>query len=204
MYAGHKGMVIILLICSYLLGSVPFAYLIVRWLKGVDIRRVGSLNPGAANVISQAGKGTGALVVLLDFGKGLLPVLVATSLGFPLWVVGLSGILAVVGHCWPVYMRSDGGEGMMTAMGVFVGLAPKTFAFALLGAVIGGYVARYFDLKGWFSSRINTGAIVGFVVFYFFLIHWQRPLALIAIIVVLTVVLIVRQVQVSKTHLQDF
>jgi glycerol-3-phosphate acyltransferase PlsY len=204
MYAEHKSMVIILLIGSYLIGSIPFAYLIVRWLKNIDIRRVGSLNPGAANVISQVGKGVGALVVLLDFGKGLLPVFIATSLGFPLWVAGLSGILAVVGHCWPLYMRFDGGEGMMPAMGVLGALAPKEFAFALLGAIIGGYIAKYFDLQGWFSSRINTGAVVGFVAFYFLLIHWRRPLILITIVIILTVVLIIRQVQVSKTHLQDF
>ena len=94
-------MMVILLVCSYLLGSIPFAYLIVKWLKGIDIRRVGSLNPGAANVITQAGKGAGALVVLLDFGKGLLPVIIATMLGLPLWVAGLSGIVAVIGHCCP-------------------------------------------------------------------------------------------------------
>jgi glycerol-3-phosphate acyltransferase PlsY len=197
-------MVIILLVCSYLVGSIPFGFLIVKWLKGIDIRKVGSLNPGAANVISQAGKGAGALVVLLDFGKGLLPIAIATVLGFPFWVAGLCGIFAVIGHCWPIYMGFDGGEGMMTAMGVFVGLAPKEFALALLGAIIGGYVARYFDLKGWFVSRINTGSVVGFVVFYFLLIHWRRPLVLIAIVVITTVMLILRQVQVSKTHLHDF
>ena len=197
-------MIAILLVCSYLIGSIPFAYLIVKWLKDIDIRRVGSLNPGAANVISQAGKRTGALVVLLDFSKGILPVIIANMLGFPLWVAGLCGIAAVIGHCWPVYMGFDGGEGMMTAMGVFVGLAPKEFVLALLGAIIGGYVARYFDLKGWFVSRINTGSVVGFVVFYFLLIHWRRPLLLVAIVIITTIVLIVRQLQVSKIHLHDF
>ena len=197
-------MIVVLLVGSYLLGSVPFAYLITKWLKGVDIRAVGSRNPGAANVIIQAGRGVGALVVLLDFGKGLLPVFLAKSLGFPFWVAGLSGTLAVVGHCWPVYMRFDGGEGMMTAMGVFLILAPTEFAYALVAAVIGGFLTKYVALKGWFSSKINTGAVVGFVVFFFYLIHWRRPLALIAIIVVLTVILILRQLQVSKTHLQDF
>jgi len=197
-------MVILLLIVSYLFGSIPFAYLITKWLKGVDIRTVGSRNPGAANVITQVGKGAGALVVLFDFGKGFLPVFLANSLGLPTWVSGVSGILSVTGHCWSIYMRFDGGEGMMTAMGVLVGLAPIEFTYALAAAIIGGLLARCVSLKGWFSSKINTGAVVGFVVLYFFLIHWRRPLALIIIIIILTVILILRQVQASKTHLQDF
>lgn len=200
----YDTMLVVLLVGSYLLGSVPFAYLFTKWLRGVDIRAVGSRNPGAANVIIQAGKGVGALVVLLDFGKGLLPVILTRSLGFPFWVAGLSGILTVAGHCWPIYMKFDGGEGMMTAMGVLVVLAPIEFAYALTAAVIGGFLAKYFMLRGWFSSKINTGSFVGFVVFYFFMIHWRRQLALIAIIVVVTIILILRQLQVSKTHLQDF
>jgi len=197
-------MVILLFIISYLFGSIPFAFLITKWLKGVDIRAVGSRNPGAANVITQVGKGAGALVVLLDFGKGFLPVFLASSLGFPIWVSGISGILSVVGHCWPIYMNLDGGEGMMTAMGVFVGLTPIEFTYALGAAIIGGVLAKYFSLKAWFSSKINTGAVVGFVVLYFFLFHWRRSLMLIGIIIILTVILILRQIQASKTHFQDF
>ena len=197
-------MVIVIFIVSYLIGSMPFAYLVAKLFKGVDIRAVGSRNPGAANVITQVGKGAGALVVLLDFGKGFLPVFIVESLGFPIWVVGISSILAVAGHCWPIYMKFDGGEGMMTAMGALVVLAPREFAFALAGAVIIGFFAKYLRFKGWFGSRINIGSVVGFVVFYYLLIHWRKPMIVIIAIAVLTGVLILRQLQVSRTHLEDF
>lgn len=197
-------MIIILCVFSYLLGSIPFACLVTKWLKGFDIRKVGSLNPGAANVITNVGKAAGALVVLLDFGKGLLPVVVARMFGFPLWEVSLIGILAVVGHCWPVYMRFEGGEGMMTAMGVLVALAPGEFAIALAAGVFVGFFARYLRFKGWLGSRINLGSVVGFAVLFFFLIHWRKPIVLIAAIISLTFILILRQLQVSRTHLEDF
>jgi glycerol-3-phosphate acyltransferase PlsY len=197
-------MIIMLCVSAYLLGSIPFAFLITKWLRGFDIRKVGSLNPGAANVITQAGRGAGALVVVLDFGKGLLPVVIAQVLRYPLWVISLAGILTVIGHCWSVYMIFDGGEGVMTAMGVLVALAPAEFAFALAAAVITGFFSKYLEFRGWFGSRINLGSVVGFAVFFFFLIHWRKPLMLIAAVVVLTVILIMRQLQVSRTHLEDF
>jgi len=197
-------MIIFLCVFSYLLGAIPFAYLVTRWLKGFDIRKVGSRNPGAANVITNAGKRAGAVVVILDFGKSLLPVVIARLLGFPLWAMSLVGILAVIGHCWPVYMHFDGGEGMMTAMGVLVVLAPGEFGIALAVAVCAGFFARYLKFKGWFGSRINLGSVVGFAVLFLLLIHWRKPVTLIIALIILTCLLILRQLQVSRTHLEDF
>lgn len=195
---------IILIIGSYLLGSILFAYLITEWFKGVDIRRVGSKNPGAANVIKQVGKGPGTIVVILDTAKGFIPVILAKTFGFPLWIAGFAGILAVIGHCWPVFLRFDGGEGMNTAIGAFLGLIPLEFLIAFSIGVIAGFLSKYLHLKGWFGSRINFGVVVGFFFLFLLLILFQKPFLTILIVIIFTAILILRQVQTSKTHLRDF
>jgi glycerol-3-phosphate acyltransferase PlsY len=196
-------MLVLLFGFSYLLGSVTWAYLIPKWIKGIDIRKLGSRNPGAANVITQVGKGAGALVVLLDFGKGFFPVFLARSSNLPLWAAGVAGILAVAGHCWPVYMGFDGGGGMMTSMGVLVALAPFEFAVALSAAVVAGILARYLKIRGWFGSRINLGAVVGFIVFYFLLVYGHRPVLIVVLVTVLNLLLVLRQLQISRRRAQD-
>lgn len=197
-------MIIILIIGSYLLGSIPFAWLISRWFKGIDIRQIGSRNPGAANVIKQVGKGPGTTVVILDTGKGLIPVLLARFFGFPIWVAGILGLAAVIGHCWSVFLRFDGGEGMNTAMGAFLGLVPLEFLIAFSGGVVAGFLSKYLHLKGWFGSKINCGALTGFILLFILLFLLYRPLSIILIIVIFVAILIFRQVQTAKTHLRDF
>lgn len=116
-----------LIICSYLIGSIPFG-LVLGKLKGVDVRQGGSRNIGATNVTRQLGKGLGILTLLGDTGKGLLPMVVAGALlqgraDAELWVV-LSGGAAFLGHLFPVYLRFVGGKGVATALGVFLYLDP--------------------------------------------------------------------------------
>ncbi|MDH4321482.1 MAG: glycerol-3-phosphate 1-O-acyltransferase PlsY [Desulfobulbaceae bacterium] len=116
-----------LIICSYLIGSIPFG-LVLGKLKGVDVRQGGSRNIGATNVTRQLGKGLGILTLLGDTGKGLLPMLVVGSLlhgraDAELWVV-LSGGAAFLGHLFPIYLRFVGGKGVATALGVFLYLDP--------------------------------------------------------------------------------
>lgn len=103
-----------LVLCSYLLGSIPFG-LVLGKLKGVDVRKAGSKNIGATNVTRQLGKGLGILTLLGDTGKGVLPMLVVSSLlqgrgDTELWVV-LSGGAAFLGHLYPLYLRFVGGKG---------------------------------------------------------------------------------------------
>jgi len=183
---------------------VPFAYLISKWVKGIDIRKVGSRNPGAANVIAQVGKGAGAVVTVLDMSKGLVPVLFARSLGLPLWAAGLAGVSAVVGHCWPVFLRFDGGEGMNTAMGALLALVPLEFFVVLSAGVVVGFLSGLLRLKGWFGSKVNFGASVGFPLLFGLLFLLRRPLPIVLTVVLLVAVLALRQVQVAGTHSRDF
>lgn len=108
---------------GYVLGSVPTGLLVGRAF-GVDVRKVGSGNIGMANVLRAAGKGPAVLTMVGDMLKGLLPVLVARALTDNVWVFALVALAAVVGHCWPVFLRFRGGKGVATGAGTSIGLAP--------------------------------------------------------------------------------
>lgn len=127
-------------LASYGLGSVPFGALLAR-RRGVDIQRAGSGNIGATNVARTLGKKLGALVLLLDAGKGALAVagagwLVAAT-GAPPRLVTLAGICAVLGHCFPWWLRFVGGKGVATALGVLLVVDPRlTLAAAAVFALV--------------------------------------------------------------------
>src|ERR1044072_55004 len=95
---------IIVVVVAYLLGSIPFGYLIVRRKSGADIRETGSGGTGATNVSRRAGKAAGVLTLLLDAAKGCLAVVIAKAVGGDDWVIALAAIAALVGHIFPVWL----------------------------------------------------------------------------------------------------
>lgn len=117
-------------IIGYLLGSIPFAYITGRLVKGVDIRRVGGGNIGATNVLREVGTAAGIAVLIADIAKGTVAVLVAHWLGISLPVVFVAGLAAVVGHSWPIFLRFSGGMGGATTIGVFFALVPAECAIS--------------------------------------------------------------------------
>ncbi len=126
----------IVLVASYLLGSIPFGYLIVRARKGVDLRDTGSGGTGATNATRSAGKGAGLLTLLLDTAKGAAAVwlarLVLASEAEAAWWVGAAALCVLAGHIFPVWLKFHGGKGVATGLGVFLVLAP----IAVVGAAI--------------------------------------------------------------------
>ncbi len=117
---------------AYLLGSIPFGYVVARYLYGVDIRTVGSGNIGATNVYRNLGWAAGVLTVVGDLGKGVLPVILARSTDIePQWpaVVGLA---AVLGHCFPLFLRFRGGKGVTTTVAILLTLSPKIFLIFII------------------------------------------------------------------------
>ena len=112
-----------LIVFAYLLGSVPTGYLMGAW-KGVDVRTAGSGNIGATNVARLVGKRHGILTLVADAAKGFIPVFAAVQLGFTPAAAALAGTAAFLGHLYPVFLKFQGGKGVATALGVFVGLAP--------------------------------------------------------------------------------
>ena len=114
---------LLLLAIGYLLGAIPSGYLSGRWFKGIDLRDCGSGSTGATNVLRNVGKGPALVVFLFDVGKGALAVLLAKSVGLNDWLQVLTGLAALAGHIWPVWLGWKGGKAVATGLGIFLGLA---------------------------------------------------------------------------------
>ena len=137
-------------VLAYLIGSVPFALLVARKWGAKDLRRVGSGNLGAANVLRASGVTAGVLVALLDVGKGVAGVLVAARLDGSNATPAVAGLAAIVGHIYPVWLRFRGGKGVATACGVFAALAPVALPLAL----------AVFLLSAWLTKYISVGSVL--------------------------------------------
>jgi glycerol-3-phosphate acyltransferase PlsY len=147
--------IVLAIVIGYLLGSVPCAYIAARLAKGVDIRQVGGGNVGALNVMREIGTIAGLAVYVADMAKGSLAVLVAQWLGVPTLAVFAAGFVAVVGHSWPVWLKFRGGQGLATAMGVLVTLAPIEFAISFAIIVI----AMFITSNARFSSAVGLALL---------------------------------------------
>ena len=137
---------------SYVAGGIPTGYLVVRKLKGIDIREHGSGNPGTANVYRVAGSLPGAITLTVDALKGYLPTLLAQHL-YPdrTTIQILTGAAAIVGHDWTIFLGLRGGKGVATTAGVFAALMPRSTAWT-----VGVFAAAV-----WLSGHISVGSMVG-------------------------------------------
>lgn len=144
-----------LLVLGYLVGSVPFAFLLAR-RRGIDVRAAGSGNVGASNVFRTTGKLVGFVVALLDVIKGAAVVVVAHRLTADPSVGAWAGVAAIVGHIYPVWLRFKGGKGVATTCGVFVVLAPLPAAWLapVFAALL--WVSRYVSI-----ASIGVAALLG-------------------------------------------
>lgn len=133
------------IVAAYLIGAIPFGYVIVRIAKGVDIRKYGSGSTGTTNVLRTAGLPAAALTVAGDFLKGVFVVVAARFLKLPEMSIVLAGFAVVGGHNWPVFLRFKGGRGVATGFGVSLGLTWQisTALFLFWGVLIAatGYVS---------------------------------------------------------------
>ena len=133
----------LIVLVPYLSGSVPAAYLAARWSRGIDIRKYGSGNVGAANLWKLSSKWVAIVVIIFDLAKGMVPVWVAQRLGLGITGQVAVGLAAIIGHNWPVFLRFSGGRGALTALGITLilplinGLVPWSLVAALAVAAIG-------------------------------------------------------------------
>jgi len=137
---------------AYLVGSIPFAFLLSRQ-QGVDLRRAGSGNVGATNVLRTTGVRAAVLAMVLDAMKGTVAVLVAESLSAGLVAPVAAAFASVVGHVYPVWLRFRGGKGVATAAGAFAVLAPAALMVAAVVFLVAVSVTRF----------ISVGSIAGAV-----------------------------------------
>lgn len=144
----------VVLILAYLIGSIPFGVILGRAWTGVDVRKHGSGNIGATNVLRTLGLRFAAATFVLDAGKGAVAVLLARAIGAGHGVAALAGLLAVVGHNWPVFLDFRGGKGIATSWGFITATVPAAgLAFALIWVAI-VIVTRYASL----GSMIGAAA----------------------------------------------
>jgi len=129
---------ILTIVIGYLIGSIPFAYIAGRLVKGIDIRQVGGKNVGTLNTMREIGTFTGLAVLLADIGKGALAVFVAQWLGVSWIFVYLVGAAVVIGHWWSVFLKFRGGKGAATTIGVLFALSPlpTAISFAIMVIVV--------------------------------------------------------------------
>jgi len=140
------GVEALAIIIGYLLGSIPFAYIAGRLIKGVDIRQVGGGNVGALNTMREIGTAAGLGVLVADIAKGALAVIIAQWLGVSLIFVFIAGFAAVLGHMWTVFLKFRGGIGAATTLGVLSYLVPVEFAISFAIMVLAILITSNFRL----------------------------------------------------------
>jgi glycerol-3-phosphate acyltransferase PlsY len=145
---------ILSIILAYLIGAVPFGLLFSRIFSNVDVRRVGSGNIGATNVLRASGKKAAALTLVADCLKGLLPVLAVGNLFHDDLVTALAGAAALLGHTYPVYLGFRGGKGVATGYGVILAVAPLTGLVCLVAWLIAALLWRYSSLSALLSFAL--------------------------------------------------
>lgn len=183
---------IVVVVASYLVGSIPFSYLAGKILRGIDLRQHGSGNLGASNTFRILGPVPGAIVLLCDIAKGFLPVFVsgrmAGAAGMPVhWFTLAAAFAAVMGHMFSIYLRFTGGKGIATSAGAFLAITP----YATL-------LSFFVWLVVFASRRIMSLATLSAAVtlpFFVYLVgrvdwwpsHWSYTAVAVAVVVVIFV-----------------
>jgi glycerol-3-phosphate acyltransferase PlsY len=134
---------LITVLAAYVLGSIPFSFLVARWWGVSDVRRVGSGNVGATNVMRAAGRTAGLVAFVLDALKGAVATLGAERLAPGEMAPPLAAVAAILGHMYPVWLRFRGGKGVATGAGAFLPLTPLATVGGLLAFAIVAAVTRF-------------------------------------------------------------
>ena len=181
---------LIIILASYILGSIPFGYVIPYYIKKIDIRNFGSGNIGATNVFRVVGKGWGIFVFVLDFLKGFLPVFIASILvpQAPDYIFISIPILAVCGHNWSIFMKFKGGKGVATSLG---GVSGLSLVFPDLGVIlilaVFSWIAIFLIFK-----YVSFASILASFIFFVLSLFFSQPLGIKLISFLLFIFILVR------------
>jgi glycerol-3-phosphate acyltransferase PlsY len=137
------------LLVVYLLGSIPFGLIVAKASKGVDPRLWGSKSTGATNVARTCGAGYGLLTFVLDAAKGFVPILLATAISTHALFLSLTGLAALVGHMYSIFLQRKGGKGVATSIGIFAALTPGPLVWSVLLCI----------LLIWFTGYVSVGSL---------------------------------------------
>jgi glycerol-3-phosphate acyltransferase PlsY len=186
--------IILGIITSYLIGSIPTAFLFGKILKGIDIRKFGSGNIGATNALRVLGKGAGIAVLIIDVIKGAFPVIfigdiiLAKGVSLPSDILRiLLGIACVFGHNWTVFLNFKGGKGVASTFGILIGLSLRISGFGIiLGLTILTWVVTFISFRiVSLSSVIAAVALPAFM----FLFNRSKGLIIFSFLIALFIIL---------------
>ncbi len=166
------------LLLVYFVGALPVGYVLAR-IAGVDIRKQGSGNIGATNVLRTLGKGPATITLLLDIAKGYGAVWLAMTLGPEPWWGSVGAVVAVAGNCWSVFLGFRGGKGMATGLGAFLYLTPLAVLPALLVWIVIALTFRYVSLA---SLSAAVCLPIGAALLRY---HWSAAVAALAVALII-------------------
>ena len=172
---------------GYLIGSIPFGLLLTKFVGLGDIRKIGSGNIGATNVLRTGNKRIAATTLILDSSKGSLAVVLGQQLGSNIAIV--SGLSVLLGHMFPIWLRFRGGKGVATALGIFLGLTPMVGVFVCLIWLSTALLFRYSSLAAlcalagcpillWHFGHLQTMELSIVIAVLIFAKHWKNILRL--------------------------
>ena len=166
---------------GYLLGSIPFGILLARVFNLGDLRKIGSGNIGATNVLRTGNKKAAAATLLLDGGKGAVAVLIARAIAGPDAAI-IAGLFAFIGHCFPVWLKFKGGKGVATFIGIMLAIAWPVGLAVCATWLITAVVSRYSSLSALLAAGMSAvyavflgyGQLFGFCIILAVLIYWRH------------------------------
>ncbi|MCL2567279.1 MAG: glycerol-3-phosphate 1-O-acyltransferase PlsY [Alphaproteobacteria bacterium] len=169
----------IVIVYSYILGSLPYGYILVKLFKGIDIRTIGSGNIGATNVLRSGSKGLAFCTLLLDSFKGAIAILITRYyLNLTDDFAAIAGLLAIVGHMYPIWLKFKGGKGVATFFGTILAFDPLLF-------LICGIVWLFVAIPTRYSSLAAVVSVIVFPIAAYFL---DEPLFYVAIVIAVLII----------------
>ncbi len=185
--------VVLMIVGSYLLGSLLWADIIARKVKGIDIRNYG--NPGGGTIYRTMGGKWATLVGILDVGKAVIPTLIAMKMFLPdYWPVVFVAVAAVAGHLWPVFFRFSGGGGLGCSMGILACLMPRELGIVFPFGILAGYIMWKLPIMKKAKSTAPGGGAAALLLLPFMVKVFHRPEPLFVLSLLLLFLAAIRQV----------
>ena len=185
--------VILMVVGSYLLGSLLWAYIIAKMVRGIDIRDYG--NPGGGTIYRTMGGKWATLVGILDVGKAVIPTLIAMKMFLPnYWPVVFVAVAAVAGHLWPIFFGFRGGGGLGCSMGILACLLPKELVIVFPFGILAGYIMWKLPIMKKAKSTAPGGGAAALLLLPFMVKVFHRPEPLFVLSLLLLSFAAIRQV----------
>lgn len=177
--------IIIYLILSYLCGAIPFGYIVAKLFRNIDIRTVGSGNPGATNVYRTISKPLGILTLLLDMLKGFIPVYFVSIINPSSYLIVLVvALVTILGHIFTIFLNFKGGKGVATGCGIFFALNPLATAICLITFIIVLTISKY----------VSLGSICAAIMLPIAILFFNSNIQLVIFSTIIAIVVIVRHI----------